>query len=183
MSDEIRRLSDVLASDPREPRVRTACRRHCVVGPPDVALRVVLRGLGTSLVPRRRTRCAARVYADLGERDRAKDEWEMALQLSAGHVGAMRGLRSSRFSAGRDVAERYLRDWQSVRRMTAHPLRAERLRAVPPPAVAEPVAPASRGAYAVAGAVSELLIDSAAWCSQESSQRNGVDVSAPWARS
>ncbi|MGH7709944.1 MAG: tetratricopeptide repeat protein, partial [Gemmatimonadaceae bacterium] len=111
MSDEIRRLSDALASDPASLvfiPLADALRRG---GQPDVALRVILRGLERHAYNADAHDVAARVYIDLGESERAKDEWEMALHLAAGHVGALRGLGFLAFQRGDvNAAERYLRD-------------------------------------------------------------------------
>jgi predicted regulator of Ras-like GTPase activity (Roadblock/LC7/MglB family) len=181
MSDEIRRLSDALASDPASLAfvpLADALRRG---GQPDVALRVVLRGLERHAYHADAHDVAARVYADLGDRDRAKDEWEMALQLSAGHVGAMRGLGFLAFQRGDvSVAERYLRDAAELAPHDSGIRGAlERLRAVPPAQPAEAVAPAPRGSYAVAEPLGELLIDSAGLVlAGELRDGNGVDVSA-----
>lgn len=180
MSDEIRRLSDALASDPASLAfvpLADALRRG---GQADVALRVALRGLERHAYHADAHDVAARVYADLGDRDRAKDEWEMALQLSAGHVGAMRGLGFLAFQRGDvGVAERYLRD-AAERAPHDNGIRGalERLRALRPAQPAEAVAP-PRGSYAIAEPLGELLIDSAGLIlAGELRNGSGVDVSA-----
>lgn len=181
MSDEIRRLSDALASDPASlvfVPLADALRRG---GQPDVALRVVLRGLERHAYHADAHDVAARVYADLGDRDRAKDEWEMALQLSGGHVGAMRGLGFLAFQRGDvRVAERYLRD-AAARAPQDSGIRnaLERLRAQRQAEPAEPVVAAPRGTYAVAEPLGELLVDGAGLVlAGELHDGNGVDVSA-----
>jgi len=181
MSDEIRRLSDALASNPASLAfvpLADALRRS---GQPDVALRVVLRGLERHAYHADAHDVAARVYADLSDRDRAKDEWETALQLSAGHVGAMRGLGFLAFQRGDvSIAERYLRD-AAERAPHDNGIRSalERLRALRPAQPVEAVAPAPRGSYAIAEPLGELLIDSAGLVlAGELRNGNGVDVSA-----
>src|SRR5205085_8119358 len=51
----------------------------------------------------------ARIAVDRGELQRAFDEWDMVLQLTPGHVGALKGMAFVRFQQGRsDEAEQYL---------------------------------------------------------------------------
>ncbi len=184
MSDEIRRLSDALASDPASlvfVPLADALRRG---GQPDVALRVVLRGLERHAYHADAHDAAARVYVDLGERERAKDEWEMALQLAAGHVGALRGLGFLAFQRGEhSTAERYLRDaadrapQDTGIRSALDRLRSTRVADVPE-SVATPAA-APRGAYAVAEPLGELLIDGAGLVlAGELHDASGQEVSA-----
>jgi predicted regulator of Ras-like GTPase activity (Roadblock/LC7/MglB family) len=109
MSDDVRRLSDELARDPGS-RVFVplgeALRRQ---GQLDLALKVTTRGLerhphfadGHDLL--------ARIAVDRGELQRAFDEWDMVLRLSAGHAGALRGMGFVCFQQGRlSEAEQYL---------------------------------------------------------------------------
>ncbi len=185
MSDEIRRLSDALAGDPASLAfvpLADALRRG---GQPDVALRVVLRGLERHSYNADAHDVAARIYADMGERERAKDEWEMALKIAAGHVGALRGLGFLAFQRG-DVstAERHLRD-AAERAPHDAGLRTalDRLRATRAPENgsngAAPPGPASRVTYAVAEPLGELLIDANGLVlAGELRDRTGADVSA-----
>jgi tetratricopeptide (TPR) repeat protein len=184
MSDEIRRLSDALASDPASLvfiPLADALRRS---GQPDVALRIALRGLERHPYNADAHDIAARVHVDLGEREQAKDEWEMALHLSAGHVGALRGLGFLAYQRG-DLpsAERYLRDALDRAPQDAGIRTAlERLRATHPAdasgnGAGEAAAP--RSAYPVAEPLGELLIDDAGLVLAGSLRdARGSDVSA-----
>ena len=109
MSDDVRRLSDELARDPGS-RVFVplgeALRKQ---GQLELALKVTTRGLerhphfpdGHDLL--------ARIAVDLGDLQRAFDEWDMVLRLVPGHQGALRGMGFVCFQQGRlPEAERYL---------------------------------------------------------------------------
>ena len=51
----------------------------------------------------------ARIYADVGEMERAFDEWDMVLRLAPGHAGAQKGIGFILFNQGRvEEAEQYL---------------------------------------------------------------------------
>ncbi len=188
MSDEIRRLSDALASDPASLAfvpLADALRRG---GQPDVALRVVLRGLERHAYNADAHDVAARIYVDMGERERAKDEWEMALKIAAGHVGALRGLgflayqRDDLSSAERhllDAADRAPHD--AGIRMALDRLRTTRALENGSNGATSPAspAPASRVTYAVAEPLGELLIDANGLVlAGELRDKAGVDVSA-----
>ena len=109
MSDDVRRLSDELARDPGS-RVFVplgeALRKQ---GQFDLALKVTTRGLerhphfpdGHDLL--------ARIAVDMGDLQRAFDEWDMVLRLVPGHQSALRGMGFVCFQQGRlPDAERYL---------------------------------------------------------------------------
>lgn len=189
MSDEIRRLSDALASDPASLAfipLADALRRS---GQRDVALRVALRGLERHSYNADAHDVTARIYVDMSERERAKDEWEMALKIAPGHVGALRGLGFLAFQRGEvATAERYLRD--AVERApqdTGLRTALDRLRATRSSesssngatngAVAPP--PPARMTYAVSEPLGELLIDgSGLILAGELRDKAGEDVSA-----
>jgi len=183
MSDEIRRLSDVLASDPASlvfMSLADALRRS---GQPDVALRVVLRGLERHPYNADAHDAAARVYADLGETEQAKDEWEMALHLAAGHAGALRGLGFLAYQRGdTNAAERYLRDaLERAPDDAGVRMALERLKTARGAESAAHVthAPAPRKTYAVAEPLGELLIDDAGLVlAGQLRNGSGADVSA-----
>jgi tetratricopeptide (TPR) repeat protein len=183
MSDEIRRLSDILASDPASlvfVPLADALRRS---GQPDVALRVALRGLERHPYNADAHDVAARVYVDMGEPERATDEWEMALHLSAGHVGALRGLGFLAYQRGdANAAERYLRDALERSPNDAGVRTAlERLRAArgPESTTNGAHAAAPRSAYAIAEPLGELLIDDAGLVlAGQLRNLSGADVSA-----
>lgn len=185
MSDEIRRLSDVLAGDPASLAfipLADALRRS---GQVDVALRVALRGLERHAYNADAHDAAARIYVDMSERERARDEWEMALKIAPGHVGALRGLGFLAFQRG-DVAtaERHLLDAAERSPQDAGIRTAlERLRAVRPHGSATnggPAAPApARLTYTVAEPLGELLIDASGLVlAGELRDTGGTDVSA-----
>lgn len=185
MSDEIRRLSDALASDPSSLvfiPLADALRRS---GQPDVALRVILRGLERHAYNADAHDIAARVYADMGEREQAKDEWEMALHLAAGHVGALRGLGWLAYQRGDlHTAERFLRDalerapHDGGLRTALERLRHARGGETHANGNGTHAAPAARS-YAVAEPLGELLVDDAGLVlAGELRDASGIDVSA-----
>jgi tetratricopeptide (TPR) repeat protein len=101
MSDEIRRLSDELASDPASlvfVSLGEALRRQ---GSTDLALRIALRGLERHPYHADGHDLVARIAVDRGEVERALDEWDMTLRLDPGHVGARKGLGFVCFQQGR----------------------------------------------------------------------------------
>lgn len=146
MSDEIRRLSDELARDPASlvfVPLGEALRRH---GSTELALKVALRGLERHPYHADGHDLVARIAVDRGDTERAHDEWDMALRLAPGHVGALKGLGFLCFQQGRlDEAERHLAG--AVERDADDPTIAmalERVRAArPAPAPAPDVAPSA----------------------------------------
>jgi tetratricopeptide (TPR) repeat protein len=184
MSDEIRRLSDALASDPASLvfiPLADALRRS---GQADVALRVIVRGLERHAYNPDAHDVAARVYVDLGDREKARDEWEMALHLAGGHVGALRGLGFLAYQRGDlAAAERYLRDALERAPHDAGLRTAlERLRAARPAEAngnGNHEAAGPRTTYAVAEPLGELLIDDAGLVLAGALRdASGADVSA-----
>jgi len=109
MADDVSRLSDELARDPASLAfvpLGEALRRR---GQLDLALRVAVRGLERHPHLAEGHDLLARVAADRGELQRAFDEWDMVLRLSAGHAGALRGMGFVCFQQGRlEEAEQYL---------------------------------------------------------------------------
>lgn len=109
MADEISRWSEELARDPQSLvflQLGEALRRQ---GQLDLALKIALRGLERHSHAADAHDLLARVSADRGELQRAFDEWDMALRLQPGHLGAMKGLGFVSFQLGRlDDAERFL---------------------------------------------------------------------------
>lgn len=110
MADDIRRWSDELARDPESlvflPLGETLRRQ----GQLDLALKIAVRGLERHAHNADAHDLLARIAVDRGELQRAFDEWDMVLQLTPGHLGALKGMAFVRFQQGRsDEAEQYLR--------------------------------------------------------------------------
>lgn len=107
MPDEIARLSDAVARDPAGMAwvgLADALRRTRRLAE---AERTALRGLERHPYHADGHDVLARVYADRGDAARARDEWEMALQLTPTHVSALLGLGWLALRAGdRVTAER-----------------------------------------------------------------------------
>jgi len=109
MADDIRRWSDELARDPESlvflPLGETLRRQ----GQLDLALKIAVRGLERHAHNADAHDLLARIAVDRGELQRAFDEWDMVLQLTPGHLGALKGMAFVRFQQGRsDEAEQYL---------------------------------------------------------------------------
>lgn len=109
MSDDVRRWSEDLARDPGSRvflQLGELLRRG---GDLPTARRVALRGLERHAHDAEAHDLLARVYADLGEGERARDEWEMTLAIVSTHQGALRGIAFLLFAEGRlEAAEQYL---------------------------------------------------------------------------
>src|SRR5690348_1870239 len=109
MADDVRRWSDELARDPASlvflPLGETLRRQ----GQLDLALKIAMRGLERHSHNTDAHDLLARIAVDRGELQRAFDEWDMVLQLTPGHLGALKGMAFVRFQQGRsDEAEQYL---------------------------------------------------------------------------
>jgi predicted regulator of Ras-like GTPase activity (Roadblock/LC7/MglB family) len=90
--EAVRRWSDELASDPASLAfipLATELRRR---GELDTAMRVVLRGLERHPYLADAHDLLARLSADLGDDQRAREEWETALRLEPRHPSALKGL-------------------------------------------------------------------------------------------
>lgn len=101
MSDEIRRLSDELARDPASlvfVPLGEALRKQ---GATDLALKIAVRGLERHPYHPDGHDLVARIAVDRGDLERAFDEWDMALRLAPGHVGARKGIGFICFQQGR----------------------------------------------------------------------------------
>ncbi|MFL5612308.1 MAG: tetratricopeptide repeat protein [Gemmatimonadaceae bacterium] len=109
MADDVRRWSDELARDPASlvflPLGETLRRQ----GQIDLALKIAVRGLERHSHNADAHDLLARIAVDRGELQRAFDEWDMVLQLTPGHLGALKGMAFVRFQQGKtDEAEQYL---------------------------------------------------------------------------
>lgn len=92
MSERIDRLSSELARDPDSHAflsLADALRRR---GDFSEARRTAERGLERHPYLPDAHDILARIFADLGDLSRARDEWEMALGIDSGHAGALKGL-------------------------------------------------------------------------------------------
>ncbi len=104
MADDIRTLSAQLAQDPQSLvflRLGEALRRK---GQFDAALRVALNGLERHPHLADAHDLYARLLADKHDYERAFDEWDMALRIAPGHIGALKGLAFLYFKVG-DIAQ------------------------------------------------------------------------------
>lgn len=110
MADDITRWSDELARDPQSLvflLLAEGLRKQNQLG---VAHRVAVKGLERHPHHADAHDLLARILVDLGDFDRAFDEWDMTLRLAPGHVGALKGMGFVRFKQGRlPEAEEYLR--------------------------------------------------------------------------
>ena len=154
MPDDIRSLTAALARDPSSlvyAELAEALRRRNQC---DEALRVALHGLARHPQHADGHDVLARIYADLGDLDRARLAWSKLLEIAPGHAGALKGVAFVRFRQGDalaaaaaleqalaldpsdDAARRAL---ETVRR-AAHPAGAAAPKTAPPPAAPAPAA-------------------------------------------
>ncbi|HMN08605.1 MAG TPA: hypothetical protein PKC83_07465 [Gemmatimonadaceae bacterium] len=113
MPDAIARLSDAVARAPAGlawVALAEALRRARRLAD---AERIALRGLERHPYHADGHDILARVHADRGDASRARDEWEMALQLAPRHVGALLGLGWLALRAGDRVTAG--RRWEAAR--------------------------------------------------------------------
>jgi len=104
MPDDIKALSAQLAQDPASLvflRLGELLRQR---GQLDAAHRVALTGLERHPHLADAHDLYARVLADKRDYERAFDEWDMALRIAPGHLGALKGLAFLYFKVG-DVAQ------------------------------------------------------------------------------
>lgn len=101
MADDVRSLSDALARDPASlayADLAEALRRR---GRRDEALRVALHGLTRHPQHADGHDRLARIYADMGDLERARLAWSKALEILPEHTGALRGLGFVLYRQGR----------------------------------------------------------------------------------
>jgi tetratricopeptide (TPR) repeat protein len=100
MVDDIRPLTAALARDPRSlvyAKLAEALRRR---GQHEEALQVALQGLRRHPMHADGHDCLARIYADLGDLERARLAWSKALEIAPDHLGALRGVAFLLFRQG-----------------------------------------------------------------------------------
>jgi tetratricopeptide (TPR) repeat protein len=100
VADDIRSLSAALARDPRSlvySELAEALRRR---GQREEALQLTLRGLTRHPMHADGHDCLARIYADLGDLERARLAWSKALEIAPDHVGSLRGVAFLLFRQG-----------------------------------------------------------------------------------
>jgi tetratricopeptide (TPR) repeat protein len=109
VSDDIRTLSEALATDPSSPvflQLGELLRRS---GQLELANRVATRGLERHARLAETHDLVARVALDLGDFARAQAEWENVLSIAPEHAGAQKGLGFLSFRQGElGAAARYL---------------------------------------------------------------------------
>lgn len=92
MADEIRALSAELARDPASLSFLTLGELLRRRGQLSAAEKIAVTGLERHPHLADAHDLLARVLVDVGESDRARDEWSMALRIEPRHLGALRGL-------------------------------------------------------------------------------------------
>ncbi len=100
MPDDIRALTGVLARDPASlayADLAEALRRR---GQYEAALQVALQGLTRHPMHAAGHDTLARVYADLGDLERARLAWSKVLELVPDHAGALKGMAFVRYRRG-----------------------------------------------------------------------------------
>jgi tetratricopeptide (TPR) repeat protein len=100
MREPIQRFSDELAREPDSTvfiALADALRREEQF---DTALHVAHRGLQRHPYLADGHDVLARIYADMGNDERARDEWETTLRLTPGHASALKGIGFLAFKRG-----------------------------------------------------------------------------------
>ena len=170
MPDDIRSLTAALARDPESlayADLAEALRRR---GQRQEALQVVLQGLMRHPMHADGHDCLARIYADLGDLERARLAWSKALEIAPDHMGSLRGVAFLLFRQGDlAAAEAALQKVLAISpadegaRRALAVVRAGR-GAAPAPAAPQPPAPASAAAQRPAvfqgfdGATADILL-------------------------
>lgn len=106
----VRRWQDEVARDPGSPSFIPLADHYRGRGRFDVARRVCTRGLGRQPENVEGHYVLGRIYRDLGDLQKAGDEWDIALRLDPEHVAARRAIGLLRLEEGdRAGAESHLR--------------------------------------------------------------------------
>lgn len=141
---DVQRWSEEVARDPGSLAFVPLAQAYRRGGRRDAAIRLCLRGLERHPDHVEAHALLARLYLESGDRERARDEWAIALRLEPSHFEALRGLGFSALDRGDfAAAERLLREAASQR--PDEPTVREGLRfaqarvaATPPPAAGAP---------------------------------------------
>ncbi len=145
MADEIRTLTGVLARDPASlayADLAEALRRR---GQTEAALQVALQGLTRHPMHAEGHDTLARIYADLGDLERARLAWSKALEIAPSHPGALKGVAFVRYRRG-DAAGAAEALEQALAAAPNDEAARRALESVRPGTAARPAAPAPRGA-------------------------------------
>jgi tetratricopeptide (TPR) repeat protein len=100
MRDDVRRLSEALARDPSSlayVELAELLRRR---SQPEEALQVALQGLTRNPMHADGHDALARIYADMGDLERARLAWSKALEIAPDHGGALKGIAFLLFRQG-----------------------------------------------------------------------------------
>jgi len=100
VADDVRSLTAALARDPASlayADLAEALRRR---GQRHEALQVTLQGLVRHPMHADGHDCLARIYADLGDLERARLAWSKALEIAPDHLGSLRGVAFLLFRQG-----------------------------------------------------------------------------------
>jgi len=100
MRDEIRRLSETVAREPSSLAYAELAEQLRRRGQPEEALQVALQGLTRNPMHADGHDALARIYADLGDLERARLAWSKALEIAPDHAGALKGIAFLLFRQG-----------------------------------------------------------------------------------
>jgi tetratricopeptide (TPR) repeat protein len=100
MRDDVRRLSETLARDPSSLAYAELAEQLRRRGQPEEALQVALQGLTRNPMHADGHDTLARIYADLGDLERARLAWSKAIEIAPDHAGALKGIAFLLFRQG-----------------------------------------------------------------------------------
>jgi tetratricopeptide (TPR) repeat protein len=100
VADDIRTLTARLARDPSSLVYAELAEVLRKAGQPEEALRVALQGLQRNPFHADGHDGLARIYADLGDLERARLAWSKALEIAPSHIGALKGVGFLLFRQG-----------------------------------------------------------------------------------
>ncbi|MGH7482360.1 MAG: roadblock/LC7 domain-containing protein [Longimicrobiales bacterium] len=115
-STDLRRWSDEVARDPGSPFFLPLAEQYRQQGRREAAMRVCLRGLEHEPSHVGAHELLAKLYLELGERQKAADEWGFVLRLDEHNFAALRGLGFTFLERGDlAAAERHLESARQLR--------------------------------------------------------------------